>query len=439
MPDLDSNLSTSSSPTTSSPPISGSIPIKSHHSQQSSSVFDYLSSSLTHRFSTKEHPTKASVPSTEFTVPTAAPSKKSWISDDEVSVCMCCNETHFSMFNRRHHCRRCGRVVCKACSQHMTIIKTRQKRTCKDCYQYMQNNPATTLTTRPETNNTPVKKFDSFRPPSRPISSFKRQSITQLYLTNNPQNEISTDILLGTSLVNDTPSILEEESYLYSSSFSTASPLLKLTKLNNRSLINDSPQKQDNPDIPIIPVINDQVNYQLTGTTSDDVLRNDFHYDQSPSISLCLSLIELHSDQYQCGKLLIKLCEYLSEQLSTKQRNIEIDYGLVLSIIKNLLFTAKMKLMTIILNDEQISEQQKLIASCDMYNNLVDILNRLNMANCPLPALNDLLQQDTLRKIRNQLLDDERYQLAMDISTRCNLDTQSIWFQWGMGNSYCFI
>jgi zinc finger FYVE domain-containing protein 26 len=93
-----------------------------------------------------------------------------------------------------------------------------------------------------------------------------------------------------------------------------------------------------------------------------------------------------------------------------------------------------MKLMTVILNDEQTSEQHKLSASCDMYNNLVDILNRLNMANCSLPALNDLLQQDTLRKIRNQLLDDERYQLAMDISTRCNLDTQTIWFQWGMGN-----
>ncbi|CAF4602632.1 unnamed protein product, partial [Rotaria magnacalcarata] len=80
-------------------------------------------------------------------------------------------------------------------------------------------------------------------------------------------------------------------------------------------------------------------------------------------------------------------------QLSTKQRNNEIDYGLVLNIIKNLLFTAKMKLMTGIINDEQLGEQQKLISSCDIYNNLVDILNRLNMANCSLPALNDLLQQ----------------------------------------------
>jgi len=222
-----------------------------------------------------------------------------------------------------------------------------------------------------------------------------------------------------------------------SSSFSTASPLSKINKFNHPPSI-DSPQKQDNNGTPTIPVINDQVQYQLTGTSNDEILRNDFHYDQSPSISLCLSLIELHSNQYECGKLLIKLCEYLSEQLSTKQRNTEIDYGLVLNIIKNLLFTAKMKLMTNNISDEQLGEQQKLLASCDMYNNLIDILNRLNMANCSLPALNDLLQQDTLRKIRNQLLDDERYQLAMDISTRCNLDTQTIWFQWGMGNYISF-
>jgi len=276
-----------------------------------------------------------------------------------------------------------------------------------------------------------LTKISIYFSPSKPISSFKRQSITQLYLNNNPSYETSSDLLFGTSLVTDTPNILEE-SFLFSSSLSTGSPLLRTKKSDNRSTI-------DSPDTPTIPIVNDEVHYQLTGTGNDDILRNDFHYDQSPSISLCLSLIELHSDQYQGGKLLINLCEYLSEQLSTKERNMEIDYGLVLNIIKNLLFTAKMKLMTVVLNEEQLVEQQKLIASCDMYNNLIDILNRLNMANCSLPALNDLLQQDTLRKLRNQLLDDERYQLAMDISTKCNLDTQTIWFEWGMGNELIFI
>lgn len=274
---------------------------------------------------------------------------------------------------------------------------------------------------------------------SKPISSMKRQSIGQLYVLNNPSvDSPSSDLLFGTTLTNDTPIILEESPLLYGSSLPTGNSFLRRKKLDNRSTT-DSSQKSDQTDTPTIPVVAYEVHYQLSGTAKDDSLRNDFRYDQSPSVSLCLSLVELHSDQYQGGKLLINLCEYLSEQLSTKQRNMEIDYGLVLSIIKNLLFTAKMKLMTVIIDEEQIVEQQKLIASCDMYNNLVDILNRLNMANCSLPALNDLLQQDTLRKIRKQLLDDERYQLAMDISTRCSLDTQTIWFQWGMGKTLFFL
>ena len=276
--------------------------------------------------------------------------------------------------------------------------------------------------------------FFLFSSPLRPISAFKGQSIAQRYLSKRrPSDVTSNNLLLGTSLGNDSSNVADKESLLLSSSFSAVNLWLKTNKLHDQSL-NDLLEKEDNNDIPTLPVINDQVHYQLTGTSVDEISRNDFRYDQSPSISLCLSLIELHSDQYQCGILLIKLCEYLSEQLSTKKRNTEIDYGLVLNIIKNLLFTAKMKLMAGIITEEQLGEQQKLIASCDMYINLVDILNRLNMANCSLPALNDLLQQDTLKRIRNKLLDAERYQLAIDISTRCNLDAQMIWFQWGMGN-----
>ncbi|CAF3487332.1 unnamed protein product [Adineta steineri] len=420
-----------SSPNTNSPPMSHSIPIKSQQQQQtSSSFFDHFSSSFTNKSNINDQSHQGHK-TTEYTVPLVIPTKKLWVSDDEVAVCMCCNETHFSMFNRRHHCRRCGRVVCKPCSQHMTIIKGRSERTCKGCYQYMQNNPAPPTTSRPEIN-TPTKKFENLRSLSRPIHS-KKHSISQVYLKNNRSYTIaSNNHLLGTSLVAETSSILVEDTLLLSSSVSTGSPLSKNNKLNYRSSM-DTPQTQDNTtDAPAIPIITDQVQYQLTGTSNDDSLRNDFHYDQSPSISLCLSLIELHSNQYECGKLLIKLCEYLSEQLSTKQRNTEIDYGLVLNIIKNLLFTAKMKLTTSYFTDEESGEQQKLLRSCEIYNNLIDILNRLNMANCSLPALNDLLQQDTLRKIRNQLLEDERYQLAMDISTKCNLDTQTIWFQWGM-------
>ncbi|KAG5358298.1 Zinc finger FYVE domain-containing protein 26 [Yarrowia sp. B02] len=42
-----------------------------------------------------------------------------WIPDDQASSCYCCQAT-FSLFNRRHHCRKCGNVVCNSCSTTKT-------------------------------------------------------------------------------------------------------------------------------------------------------------------------------------------------------------------------------------------------------------------------------------------------------------------------------
>ncbi|RCI09938.1 hypothetical protein L249_8378 [Ophiocordyceps polyrhachis-furcata BCC 54312] len=44
-----------------------------------------------------------------------------WQPDAEVTYCPICN-TQFSIFVRKHHCRKCGRVVCNSCSPHRIII-----------------------------------------------------------------------------------------------------------------------------------------------------------------------------------------------------------------------------------------------------------------------------------------------------------------------------
>lgn len=44
-----------------------------------------------------------------------------WQPDSEVTQCTICG-SHFSFWYRKHHCRKCGRVVCAACSPHRITI-----------------------------------------------------------------------------------------------------------------------------------------------------------------------------------------------------------------------------------------------------------------------------------------------------------------------------
>ncbi|XP_053707480.1 pleckstrin homology domain-containing family F member 2-like [Synchiropus splendidus] len=61
-----------------------------------------------------------------------------WIPDNVAFRCMRCFE-RFTVTNRRHHCRKCGFVVCNACSKNRVVVPnihpTRMKRVCSRCYQ----------------------------------------------------------------------------------------------------------------------------------------------------------------------------------------------------------------------------------------------------------------------------------------------------------------
>lgn len=63
--------------------------------------------------------------------------RASWVDDGSATACMRCR-TPFKFFRRRrHHCRKCGNLVCSACSRHKQVVPEfdprKPQRVCGDC------------------------------------------------------------------------------------------------------------------------------------------------------------------------------------------------------------------------------------------------------------------------------------------------------------------
>lgn len=60
-----------------------------------------------------------------------------WVPDNDAPKCMRCSGK-FTVINRRHHCRKCGAVVCNGCSSKKYLLPAQSKkplRVCDNCYQ----------------------------------------------------------------------------------------------------------------------------------------------------------------------------------------------------------------------------------------------------------------------------------------------------------------
>lgn len=65
-------------------------------------------------------------------------SRAAWVPDKNVKVCMVCSSSQFTMRQRKHHCRNCGKVVCGACSNFKAVLdRLRPERVCKVCYKLL--------------------------------------------------------------------------------------------------------------------------------------------------------------------------------------------------------------------------------------------------------------------------------------------------------------
>lgn len=67
--------------------------------------------------------------------------EKTWVNDEFILNCTKCDKK-FTLFNRKHHCRNCGKVFCNICTPYRINIrseKTQVERVCVFCYHTIQN------------------------------------------------------------------------------------------------------------------------------------------------------------------------------------------------------------------------------------------------------------------------------------------------------------
>ncbi|TMS21187.1 Zinc finger FYVE domain-containing protein 26 [Larimichthys crocea] len=282
--------------------------------------------------------------SAKFQPPDQPPARKDWVPDTQQHVCMVCQRERFTMFNRRHHCRRCGRLVCNACSEHKMLVEGcpgEEVRVCDQCYAYF-----------------------------------------------HPDSDDELEPAEG-KLVAGSPVVTEE----------ALDGMLHLPEVVQRPI-----QLSTNP-------------------AENQLLRSEFYYEQAPSAFLCVAILSLHSDQTACGHQLISHCRSLSRKLT----NPEVDACLLTDIMRRLLFSAKLMFV-------KVGRSQDL-ALCDSYISKVDVLKILVSANYKyIPSLDDILETSAVTRLRNQLLEAEHYQLAVEVSTKSGLDPGGVWQAWGMAS-----
>ena len=294
-------------------------------------------------------PSIYSASSQTYTMPTSVPSRDQWIPDRKVTHCMVCKIEKFSViFNRKHHCRRCGRVACSSCSDRLIVI--------------------------PEIHPTsPVRVC---------IHCFSSLKASQPSLASDISSRISER---------------RESMSSHSSSISIYQWILSLDKEQNRGV------------------------------------RSEFYFEAAPSASLCLSILRLHSDANACVKLIIdQLIRNLFEVLTSSQ----IDYGLLLTIIKSLLVAAKVIIES---NRSTVPDANSRIKYVDLMLSRVDIVRMLVEQNCINKELINYIilnesqsNNQSLVKLMEKLLEVERFELALNLAKKNGLEVKGIWKTWAI-------
>eukprot|EP01088_Endostelium_zonatum_P017284 TRINITY_DN5017_c0_g1_i1.p1 TRINITY_DN5017_c0_g1~~TRINITY_DN5017_c0_g1_i1.p1 ORF type:complete len:2070 (+),score=517.04 TRINITY_DN5017_c0_g1_i1:625-6210(+) len=166
--------------------------------------------------------------------------------------------------------------------------------------------------------------------------------------------------------------------------------------------------------------------WMLTGDEiTDTELRNSHYYPSAPNINLGKSLLDLLGNPRLAGKTALDLCDILSAHL----RPFGSDENLhSVNLIQQLVLYAKLQFS----KDSNSSG----ISLCDTILSHVELLQSLIISKCDLGgdhvSLMDFSDPKKSRLLRDRLISQDMMKMAIDLATKCNIESEPVWAVWGI-------
>lgn len=153
------------------------------------------------------------------------------------------------------------------------------------------------------------------------------------------------------------------------------------------------------------------------------MIRDEFSYDDSPSIALCLDIMDLHTHNDEIAKFLIFHCYRLELLLRPISGRIspEVDIIMVTQMMKDLALAAKVH--------GNHGEANLIIEHSDVIRKVVEYGCEDIVPSIPLEKINSV----TMRSIINDLIKSENWEVALELSVKFdNSGKIGVFSAWGV-------
>ncbi|EFC39804.1 predicted protein [Naegleria gruberi] len=160
--------------------------------------------------------------------------------------------------------------------------------------------------------------------------------------------------------------------------------------------------------------------FTLNNEEHNNNIRINFSFPQAPSILLAKSILDICKNNRKVGDSILTLCDEISKTQHISRTN-------RISLVGQIVRYAKICF-------SKDTESHERLGLCDTILSHVEILKQIIYHNCAIGSisLSDLSQQNRARQIRDSLIQLDHLNLALNVATRCQIESDPIWTQWGI-------